>query len=215
MSILASFRIVLCSLGIKKMEHPIFYNNKVAIRFNIGDNGNDAHIEDGNNEFVNPEYISACLKRSLKIYYSLPSTPDILVIEGFLYEDETIEDFILSVLNTTQLPQPNEITTEEISDIENKYIHLYLFWELKDFDPNILLKEIIKTELGNGNNILSSSVYFVCTNDNVIFHLYDDRGADLVADKKERIINIYYNLNDLILDYDREKIDYIFKQKSS
>ena len=35
-----------------------------------------------------------------------------------------------------------------------------------------------------------------------------------VADKKEKIEHIYYELNDLILDYDREKIDDIFKAKA-
>ena len=47
--------------------------------------------------------------------------------------------------------------------------------------------------------------------DNVLLHLYDDRGADLISDKKEKIQHLYYKLNNLILNFDREKIDNIFK----
>ena len=58
---------------------------------------------------------------------------------------------------------------------------------------------------------MTSSVYFICSDDNVLFHLYDDRGADLCAEKIESISHIYKKLSNLILDYDRERIDAIFK----
>ena len=61
---------------------------------------------------VNPNYIMACLERSLKIYHSLKSEPDLLAIEGYLYENESVEDFISSVVSATDLPQPNEIKSE-------------------------------------------------------------------------------------------------------
>ena len=64
------------------------------------------------------------------------------------------------------------------------------------------------------NKFTNYAVYFVCTKDTVIFHLYDDRGADLVADKKEKIQHIYHKMNDLILDYDRETIDNVFNTKA-
>ena len=51
----------------------------------------------------------------------------------------------------------------------------------------------------------------MCVADKVLFHLYDDRGADLCAEKTESIFHIYNDLNDLILEYDRERIDSIFK----
>lgn len=200
MSDFTSFQKVVSSLGMEKLEHPIFYNSFVGIRFNIGD--------DDNENLFNSHYVATCLERSLKIYHSLKHSPDLLVIEGYLYKSETIKDFISSVLSVADLSQPDEIM---LDDFQDECTHLFLLWELKNFSPDKLLKEIILAESGNGNYFLTSSVYFVCTNDNVIFHLYDDRGADLVADKKERIQHIYNELNDLISDYDKEKIDSIFK----
>lgn len=212
MSIYESFKKGMAALGMAELTHPIFYNSPIGIRFNIGDNGNDVYIDKSDEEFlVNPSYIAACLERSLNIYRSLKSEPDLLAIEGYLYENEPVEDFISSVVSATDLPQPTELKSELTHDDEDVFIHVFLLWNLNDFNPNKILEEIIKADLGSGNFFLTSSVYFVCTKDNVLFHLYDDRGADLVADKKEKIQHIYHKLNDLILDYDREKIDDIFK----
>ena len=215
MSIYESFKKVIASLEMEELTHPIFYNSPIGIRFNIGDNGNDVYIDESREELsVNPNYVTACLERSLKIYHSLKSEPDLLAIEGYLCENESVEDFISSVVSATDSLQPNEIKSELTRDDEDEFVHVFLLWNLNDFNPNKLLEEIINADLGSGNFFLSSSVYFVCTKDNVLFHLYDDRGADLVADKKEKIQHIYYELNDLILDYDREKIDDIFKAKA-
>ncbi len=215
MSIYESFKKVIASLGMEELTHPIFYNSPIGIRFNIGDNGNDVYVDKSGKELaVNPDYIAACLERSLNIYNSLNNEPNLLAIEGYLCENETVEDFISSVVSTTDLPQPNEIKSELTHDEEDEFIHVFLLWNLSDFNPNKLLEEIIKADLGSGNFFLTSSVYLICTKDNVLFHLYDDRGVDLVADKKEKIQHIYYEMNDLILDYDREEIDNIFNAKA-
>ena len=215
MSIYESFKKVIASLGMEQLTHPIFYNSPIGIRFNIGDNGDEVYIDKSDEELsVNPNYITACLERSLKIYHGLKSEPDLLAIEGYLCENEPVEDFISSVVSATDLPQPNEINSKIKHNDKDEFTHVFLFWKLNDFNPNKLLEKIIKADLGNGNVFLTSSVYLVCTKDNVLFHLYDDRGADLVADKKEKIQHIYYKLNDFILDYDREKIDRIFKTKA-
>ncbi len=215
MSIYESFKKVIVSLEMEELTHPIFYNSPIGIRFNIGDNGNDVYIYESQEELsVNPNYVTACLERSLKIYHSLKSEPDLLAIEGFLCQNETVEDFISSVVSATDLPQPNEIKSELTHDDKDELIHVFLLWNLNDFNPNKLLEEIIKADLGSGNFFLTSSVYLICTKDNVLFHLYDDRGADLVTDKKEKIQHIYHKLNDLILDYDSEKINNIFNTKA-
>ncbi|WP_249662566.1 DUF3885 domain-containing protein, partial [Lysinibacillus fusiformis] len=44
-----------------------------------------------------------------------------------------------------------------------------------------------------------------------IFHVFDDRGCDLLATSPECIRDIYYTYNDWILDYDKDKIDIVFK----
>lgn len=99
----------------KELIQPLFYHSTIGMQFNIGDKGNEIYINDDSNDlFVNSDYIQACLERSLNIYHSLKSKPDLLVIEGHLYKDETMESFILSIVSTTDLPQPTEIKSELI-----------------------------------------------------------------------------------------------------
>lgn len=212
MSFFTKFKKVISSFGMEEIIKPVFYNSKIAIRFNIGDNGHDAYIHRKNKKMsVNLDYITACLERALKIYNKLKTTPDLLMIEGYLSKGESTEEFVSLAMSAVDLPRPDEINSEIIYDDEDEFTHLFLFWELKDFCPEKLLKEIILADLDGVNSFLVSSVYLVSTKDNVLFYLYDDRGADLVADEKEKISHIYDELNDLILDYDRERIDGIFR----
>ena len=44
----------------------------------------------------------------------------LFVIEGYLYEDKTIESFISSIVSPTDLPQPTEIKNEIIHDDREK-----------------------------------------------------------------------------------------------
>lgn len=212
MSLFEAFQNVLQSFGMENVTHPLFYNSKIAIRFNIGDNGNDVYVDlRDEDSTVNPEYVNACFERVTQIYNRLKNKPDLLVIDGYICENETSENFVSSVKSTTGLPEPHEKKCEKVCKDEDVFTHIFLCWKLKDFHPDKLFREIILADFGSGNHFLTSSVYFVCTNDNVLFHLYDDRGADLISDKKETICYIYEELNHLILDYDREKIDATFK----
>lgn len=210
MSLLKSFQDVLLSFGLKEITHPLFYNSKIAIRFNIGENGNEVYVGlTDEDSLVNPQYVNACFERAKQVYSRLRNEPDLLVIDGYI--EESAERFISSVMCATGLWEPDEKKYERTFQDEAAATHIILCWKLNDFNPDKLIREIILADLGGGNHFLTSSVYFVCTDDHVLFHLYDDQGADLIADKKETICHIYEDMNYYILDHDRERIDAIFK----
>ncbi|MBD3108934.1 DUF3885 domain-containing protein [Bacillus sp. AGMB 02131] len=52
--------------------------------------------------------------------------------------------------------------------------------------------------------------YFININRKTIFHIYDDRGCDLIAASADSIREIYEQYNDWILDYDRHRIGQLF-----
>ena len=58
----------------------------------------------------------------------------------------------------------------------------------------------------------AKEVYFVNIDKKLIFHMYDDRGLDIIAADKETIRPIYTKYTDWILDYDREQIDKQFRE---
>ena len=53
-------------------------------------------------------------------------------------------------------------------------------------------------------------IYFINVTRKMIYHLYDDRGCDVIASNKEDLRSLYEDLNNWILDYDQEQIDKLF-----
>ncbi|KMY51598.1 DUF3885 domain-containing protein [Peribacillus loiseleuriae] len=82
-----------------------------------------------------------------------------------------------------------------------------------------LLKAISYEDFAHPSTILKNNpqsgydIYFVNLSKKIIFHLYDDRGCDVLAADKETIRFLYEECNDWILDYDREEIDLLFREK--
>ncbi|MCM3186922.1 DUF3885 domain-containing protein [Priestia megaterium] len=82
-----------------------------------------------------------------------------------------------------------------------------------------LLKAINYEDFAHPSTILKSNsqssydIYFINLSKKMIFHLYDDRGCDVLASSKESIRFLYEEYNNWILDYDREEIDLLFKWK--
>lgn len=59
--------------------------------------------------------------------------------------------------------------------------------------------------------LTGKEIYFVNIDKKLVFHMYDDRGLDIISAKKETLRPIYKKHNDWILDYDREQIDKHFE----
>lgn len=185
-------------IGLPEILHPVFYNAEAGIRFEIGGN-EEVYLND---DVVNPRYILNAFERSKKIYDKV-FNPDILRIDIFDGENQ-----FLKKLN---LPVPKEIKSEEIIQGTEKYGQEYCYWDLTEqkVDINQLLLEIIKGDIG-GLDELVDTVYFVDSKNAVMYHLYDDRGLDVVAKERETLLSVYNEFNSWILDHDREEIDKVF-----
>uniref|UniRef100_UPI00403F1FB3 DUF3885 domain-containing protein n=1 Tax=Lysinibacillus sp. Y5S-8 TaxID=3122488 RepID=UPI00403F1FB3 len=75
---------------------------------------------------------------------------------------------------------------------------------------NTFLAQFLNGGIGSGKTKFHR-IYFLNIKKKTIFHVYDDRGCDLLATSPESIRDIYYTYNDWILDYDKDKIDKVFK----
>lgn len=84
-----------------------------------------------------------------------------------------------------------------------RYVQLLSAISYEDFyHPSCILKGFPR----NGYDI-----FFVNLTKKIVYHLYDDRGCDVIAADKENIHSLYQEYNEWILDYDRQKIDGLFK----
>lgn len=68
-----------------------------------------------------------------------------------------------------------------------------------------------KPRLDNNSIFTNKEIYFINIDKKLIFHMYDDRGLDLISADKESLRSFYEKYNDWILDNDREKIQKQFE----
>lgn len=195
------------------LEHPLFYRCPIGIRFEIGGEVPlFLESKDSEEKVLNNEYIELTFLRAKRIYDELPQSPDILRID--IYSDEaeqgneqqSVRRMLKKILPASHEEHRINRDTEDGQGIVHE-----LYWDLSriDFSPDLLLKEIIKADIG-GISALVSSVYFANKEEVFLFHIYDDRGADLVAEDKKTLYPIYQKWNQWILDYDRKRIDSLF-----
>ena len=199
---------MLDDLDMGELEVPIFYNAPIGIRFEIGD-AEKIYLKRGK---INPAYIEQAANRASKIYQHLP-TFDLLRID--IYPDErSFQQRPLNLNDFTNigLPLPKEKMCEKIIMDDDEYKRDSLYWELssQEIDIDKLLAEIIKADIG-GFNELASAVYFINTKEKILYHLYDDRGLDVVANTAKSLRTLYDEYNSWILVYDRDEIDKVFK----
>lgn len=208
------FSAVLHVIGLDGIRHPIFYHAPAGIRFEIG--GTEDVYSAGKrhkNLRPNPAYLSSATRKAQTIYAHLPAPPDILRIDGYPDERTGDRDIVAAVCSVTGMPQPHEQILNNFlwSEEDEGVSQLQLYWNIKKsaFSPHRILREVVRADIG-GYSGLVSSVYFADTSNAVLFHLYDDRGADVVAANKETIRPLFEQYNQWILDYDRDSINRLF-----
>ncbi len=201
---------ILNAFGMNNIELPVFYSTQIGIRFDIGDSSDfDVYSK---KRTVNPLYIEHCLNRTTQLMNSLSNPPDMLAIKLYYVDEQGLKEEIKDILSVTKLPYPHEIDKREIILDDEQSNTAMLLWDLSttNFSKEVLLKEIIVSDLG-GEHLLTASVFWLWSNYKIMFHLYDDRGADLVASEKSAIKDIYTRFNKWILEYDRERIKSTFE----
>lgn len=82
---------------------------------------------------------------------------------------------------------------------------------MNNLDYKHLLRSIGNLDMGIHPNIVEEC-YFINTKKNIVFHMYDDRVLDIVADSIEILRPLYEKYNSWILDYDRKQIDSLFRK---
>lgn len=214
------FDALLDAIGNPELARPVFYSSPIGIRFELG---SDTPIYGKNQNLAelepDPEYLAGALTRAQTIYHNLPHPPNILRIDVVTLAKADINkadtDAIapaIDVLLRDVVGTPAEqraVTFIDEDDGETLIRH-ELYWTLPaDFSAELLLHYIITADLG-GPWPANVPVFFANTEDEYLYFVYDDRGADLIATIVETIRPAYERFNDWILDYDRERIDRTF-----
>lgn len=187
---------------------PLFYNWNCGLRFDL-QNGGETNTD---------EYFEEVVRRASTIFQAAFDASDtiFLVFIDFRYKRRKIR------LSNFLFKQITDLKKSEVK-FHKEYGH-YMYIDKISVANVAVIKSAI--ERINCKNIFtaisrllldkygwltSKEIYFLNIDKKLIFHMYDDRGLDIIATDKETLRPIYIKQNDLILDYDRERIDKLFK----
>ncbi len=172
-----------------------FYNNKLALRCELGIGEGDEYMD---NAFYRAIHIANILFESQKI--------DAAFYHRYFDNDgcaHTAGDFTLNVDKTVELDRSILLGLDEIDD-DISAVKRCISYNV-DF---ITLERILKSQIECQINPLVS---FVSFDSQCIFSVYDDRGCDIVFFSNEKYKEFYMKLEQYFLDYDREKMREIFE----
>ncbi len=198
-----------------ELRPPLFYNGDIGIRFKLGVN------YDCNNIYENCPYLEGVYNRAITLFQSLHSkTDDIYIVvdvndfadgETFKHKLNIFSKYVKEKSNLFKL-QKNTIPYVFPEDDEDGLYKTHRFTlkcKVSDLKYIPMLKAICNQDMGIKPSIFHR-MYFINVNKNTIFHIYDDRGCDVLATSPNTIRDMYHTYNDWILDYDRNKIDKVF-----
>lgn len=198
-------------LGNARLQLPIFYESPVSLRFETGDPALPIHLRENR---LNPKYFRSALWRTAFLYEKIAPFDTLLwVLYRFPDTTTEINDLLARFRRTTHLPAPAEVYQQAVCDADGEPMtRVLLFWDLQavHFAAAPLLEEITKADFG-GFRELSSAVFFLDTTRHLLFHPYDDRGADVVGKTADDLRFLYQDCQNWLLDYDLERMRYIFE----
>lgn len=184
-----------------RIFHPLFYTYPYALRFEIG-------LPDLIDRENWDPYVQSAIDRAKELYHSFFETSDlVLVICDSTPDRELKEAFSKCKMRRIRSLAMSPFL-DDAEDYDETYFYRYLYYGTADSMPgDLFLRKIVMGAVYGGNNYnYSSSVYFYNTTKSLLFHLYDDRGADLIAFCAEDLLPIYRMKSDMLLDYDREEM---------
>lgn len=124
----------------------------------------------------------------------------------------TLSDFAINQAAGLR-PPSGCLRIAEVHDSETSAHTLTWFEQsARDFQYGLILAGIANADHGRFP-ALSSRVYFVNPRTNVIVQMYDDRGLNIIARAKSTLTPLYRHFNSLVLDYDRARIDALFRDE--
>jgi len=194
-----------------KIRTPIFFIGDFGLRFDLEKGEPDTD-----------EYFIEVVKRSTSLFEAAFDPDDnlFLLFQEYKWRRKKIR------FENYCFKQISALRKEDVvySVIRNVY-------EKDDIFNAALLK--LKTNRINYKNILTATantdfpprqprfqffsnveIYFINTTKNLIFHMYDDRGLDIISSEAETLKPIYTKFNDWILEANREKIDEIMLSRA-
>lgn len=193
-----------------KVDHALFYNFPNGIRFGLSDLGEN--INDG----TVTEQFYRSLTRCIELYRFIFDDEKVYINLRFFHTKKSINanKAFKSLKDCGFSLNENDFEYSLKQGDEDNFVHQYAFTTNEyNSEVHALLWLACAKDLGqvspperSRKRTYYPEIYFMNLDKGIIFHPYDDRGADLVSIDKEEIRPVYNKFYDWILDYDLELI---------
>lgn len=192
-----------------EIRAPLFFNSRYGLRFDLQCGETDTE-----------EYFHAAVLRAQQLFEETFSKNDSVIfylvdfkwkrrklrfsnycfkqIEG-LTEDETEYHVVRGLYESENSLDIRNVALIKV--LRNRINHIGIFTAIanKDFSR--------QPGLDKYGFLGSKEVYFINLDKQIIFHMYDDRGLDIIASKIEVLKSVYFKFNHLLLEVNRNEID--------
>lgn len=201
------------------LEVPLFYNNPIALRFEIGLPEIDVW-QNYERRILNEAYFDTALTRALDLFETIFALDDEISIIYHLFLDrrnkirksnylfKQIKDIEKREVTCTKYRSLDTENYDCISYRWNKAVISGL--NTKDINVKNILLGLINIDFGERQPFVKGRCLFINHTKDIVLNLYDDRGMDVVALEKRALEQLYKSHSDFILEYDRERIDEMF-----
>ena len=190
-----------------RIWHPLFYRYPWGLRFELG----VYDLDD------TAEYVQSAKDRGLRIWQAAFAPEDEVLVIFNTTPDRALKQELKPCRMQRLLAQSLcPIPGRDEGDEKPVYFHRYLYGSsAKDVPFESILKRIVEENTVTGGFYrYESSVYFYNRTKKLLYHPYDDRGADLIGADRESLLPFYKSLHDLLLDYNREDMDRKFQART-
>jgi len=221
-----------------RLRKPLFYSWNFGLRFNLQSGEtykSSRQILDSDGNIIpligdtdTDEYFQEVTKRASTIFKTAFDNSDkvFLVYMDYKYKRRKIRlsNFIFQQVYNLKKLEVSFSKEKRLYRLDNKFDirNIAIIKLTADrINHNNILTAIGNSDfpprqprLDNNGFLTSKEIYFVNIGKKLIFHMYDDRGLDIISSDKETIRPIYIKHNNWILDYDRKEIDKQFEEKN-
>ena len=198
------------NFSLRQICKPLFFNGEFGLRFNlqVGETDRD-------------EYFEEVVRRAALLFEAAfdPTDTIFLLLRDYKWRRRKIRFSNYCFKQISDLSK-TEISWSKIKNLYGNYGDIFnaaiLKAEVRRINYRNIFTAIANTDFPPRKPRFkfmgSVEIYFINTAKNLIFHMYDDRGLDIIAADVESLRPIYTKFNTWILDANRRQIDEMILQ---
>jgi uncharacterized protein DUF3885 len=189
-----------------QLRQPLFFNWNNALRFDLQ-----------NQETNSEEYFEEVDRRGRALFEATTNPTDDVFVVYMEYKWKRrkirFSNYCFKQINNLRRTSIDYSVVRNLYEKDKDDVRNLAILKVKAIEINHknILKAIANTDFPPRQprfNLLNSpDIYFINSSRNIIFHMYDDRGLDILASDIETLKPIYKKFNDWILDANRIQID--------